>query len=63
VRDFRRADADSIEPSAPCVAVWLSPHTMMRPEYVIPAPGRRHMHDALARVVEAHQHHAMLAVC
>ena len=53
----------AIAPSAPCVAVWLSPHTITQARNGQPLLRPDHVHDALARVVEAHQHDAVLAAC
>ena len=39
VRHFRRADAEGEAPSAPCVDVWLSPHTSVTPGSVMPCSG------------------------
>jgi hypothetical protein len=33
-------------PNAPCVAVWLSPQTMVMPGWVRPSSGADHVHDA-----------------
>ena len=37
-------------PKAPCVEVWLSPHTMVVPGSVKPCSGPDHVHDALPDV-------------
>ena len=39
-------------PSAPCVEVWLSPHTSSSPGSVMPCSGPDDVHDPLALVVE-----------
>ena len=39
-------------PSAPCVEVWLSPQTMVRPGSVMPCSGPDHMDDALPPVAD-----------
>ena len=39
-------------PNAPCVAVWLSPHTIVMPGWVRPQFRSDHVHHALVLVVE-----------
>ncbi len=48
-------------PKAPCVAVWLSPQTIVMPGWVSPSSGPDDVHDARARAVQAVQRDAELA--
>ncbi len=49
VLDFAGADAEGQAPNAPCVAVWLSPQTIVMPGLVIAQLGTDDVDDALVR--------------
>ncbi len=42
-------------PNAPCVEVWLSPHTIVLPGCVMPELGPDDVHDAAAAVLQVEQ--------